>query len=38
LPGKSHFDLYKDGLLKQIGKEMEQTSEQGTAKMTAKQH
>jgi len=29
LPGKSHFDLYKDGLAKQIGMEMEQTAEEG---------
>ena len=29
LPGKSHFDLYKDGLGKQIGKEMEDTAERG---------
>ena len=29
LPGKSHFDLYKDGLGKQIGKEMEETAERG---------
>jgi S-formylglutathione hydrolase FrmB len=29
LPGKSHFDLYKDGLMKQIGKEMEETAERG---------
>ena len=27
LPGKSHFDLYKDGLGKQIAMEMEQTAE-----------
>ena len=30
LPGKSHFDLYKDGLEKQIGMEMEKTAEQGS--------
>jgi S-formylglutathione hydrolase FrmB len=30
LPGKSHFDLYKDGLAKQIGMEMEKTAEEGT--------
>ena len=29
LPGKTHFDLYKDGLGKQIGKEMEETAELG---------
>jgi S-formylglutathione hydrolase FrmB len=29
LPGKTHFDLYKDGLGKQIGKEMEETAERG---------
>lgn len=29
LPGKTHFDLYKDGLGKQIGKEMEATAEAG---------
>ncbi len=27
LPGKTHFDLYRDGLLKQIASEMEQTAE-----------
>ena len=27
LPGKSHFDLYNDGLAKQIGMEMEATAE-----------
>jgi S-formylglutathione hydrolase FrmB len=32
LPGKSHFDLYNDGLMKQIGKEMEATAEQGNPK------
>ena len=31
LPGRTHFDLYKDGLMKQIAQEMEQTAEQGTA-------
>jgi hypothetical protein len=30
LPGKSHFDLYKDGLGKQIGMEMEKTAELGS--------
>src|SRR5579871_4584548 len=29
LPGKTHFDLYKDGLEKQIGAEMEKTAEAG---------
>jgi S-formylglutathione hydrolase FrmB len=29
LPGKSHFDLYRDGLGKQIGMEMEKTAEMG---------
>jgi S-formylglutathione hydrolase FrmB len=29
LPGKSHFDLYQDGLGKQIGMEMEKTAEAG---------
>jgi hypothetical protein len=29
LPGKTHFDLYKDDLGKQIGKEMEETAERG---------
>jgi len=31
LPGKTHFDLYKDGLAKQIAAEMEKTAEQGSA-------
>jgi hypothetical protein len=31
LPGKTHFDLYNDGLMKQIGGEMEETAEQGSA-------
>ena len=31
LPGKTHMDLYKHGLTKQIAREMEQTAEQGTA-------
>jgi S-formylglutathione hydrolase FrmB len=31
LPGKSHFDLYQDGLGKQIGMEMEKTAEAGAA-------
>jgi S-formylglutathione hydrolase FrmB len=31
LPGKTHMDLYKDGLMKQIAQEMEQTAEQGSA-------
>jgi Putative esterase len=35
LPGKNHFDLYKNGLLEQIGKEMEETAEQGTATQAA---
>jgi S-formylglutathione hydrolase FrmB len=30
LPGKTHFDLYKDGLMKQIGREMEETAERGS--------
>lgn len=30
LPGKTHFDLYQNGLGKQIGKEMEETAERGT--------
>ena len=29
LPGKSHFDLYRDGLTQKIGKEMEETAERG---------
>jgi S-formylglutathione hydrolase FrmB len=29
LPGKSHFDLYKDGLGKQIAMEMEKTADMG---------
>jgi hypothetical protein len=35
LPGKSHFDLYKDGLVKQIAREMEKTAEQGSAAKAA---
>lgn len=35
LLGKSHFDLYKDGLLKQIGQEMEETAEHGAAMKAA---
>ena len=35
LPGKTHFDLYRDGLLQQIAKEMEKTAEQGSAVATA---
>jgi len=31
LPGKTHFDLYRDGLAKQIAREMEQTAERGGA-------
>ena len=31
LPGKTHFDLYRDGLTRQIGAEMEKTAEQGSA-------
>jgi S-formylglutathione hydrolase FrmB len=30
LPGKTHLDLYKDGLAKQIAEEMEKTAEQGS--------
>ena len=29
LPGKTHFDLYKNGLAEQIAQEMEKTAEQG---------
>ncbi len=29
LPGRSHFDLYKNGLEQQIGHEMEETAERG---------
>jgi S-formylglutathione hydrolase FrmB len=32
--GKTHMDLYSEGLMKQIGKEMEATAEQGAAKPT----
>jgi acetyl esterase/lipase len=35
LPGKSHFDLYQDGLGKQIGVEMERTAEAGARVKTA---
>ena len=35
LPGKTHFDLYKDGLVKQIASEMEKTAEQGSAAKAA---
>jgi len=38
LPGKTHFDLYKDGLLEQIGKEMEETAERGERTRGAAQH
>jgi len=39
LPGKTHFDLYKDGLTKQIGKEMQETAERGMfAKKAASAH
>lgn len=39
LPGKSHFDLYNDGLMKKIGKEMEETAQRGeTAKAAARSH
>ena len=34
LPGKSHFDLYQDGLGKQIGMEMEKTAELGAGANT----
>ena len=37
LPGKTHFDLYKDGLTKQIAKEMEETAQRGTP-VKAKSH
>jgi S-formylglutathione hydrolase FrmB len=36
LPGKNHFDLYKDGLVKQIAMEMEKTAEEGSAAKAAK--
>jgi S-formylglutathione hydrolase FrmB len=35
LAGKTHFDLYKDDLGKQIGKEMEETAERGMRARTA---
>lgn len=38
LPGKTHFDLYDDGLMKQIGKEMEAVAEQGSAKQKPATH
>lgn len=32
LPGKTHMDLYSDGLMKTIGKEMEAVAEQGSGR------
>jgi S-formylglutathione hydrolase FrmB len=36
LPGKTHMDLYSDGLMKTIGQEMEAVAERGSAKQAAK--
>lgn len=35
LPGKTHFDLYNNGLMQQIGREMEETAERGESRSAA---